>query len=174
MLRGIRNNWHKSKAAVLVETAFGKSPLPFIIPAGTHKFANSLVEELWSVGATAFDGSTFPRPHPISVAAAALAYGITTHRRSRVAKGTCEMALATVLAEVVTNSYHYSLNGYDLRLIELAEDDLSLALEQDGDTSAAEDQQEAYVAGRRSQYSDEELSQRRKELQVRLSAFSHR
>lgn len=175
MLRAIRNNWHKSKAAVLVETAFEKSPLPFIHPAGTHKFANSLVEDLWSEMGGALDGSVLPRPHPISIAMAALANGLTIHRRSVVASNLCMMALTTAVAHIRMNRYHYSLNGYDLTLIEGAEDDLSLALAQeDAGASAMEDGQSDGFARRGSQYTDIELTQRRNELQQRLANFSQR
>lgn len=121
MLRGIRNNWHKSKAAVLVETAFARSAVPFILPEGKDSFANALVERLWSNDPGVFDGSEGPRPHPITIAAAALAQAVIDHIGKRVVHSTCLAALAAITEEIQANRYAYSLNGADLILIDLAE-----------------------------------------------------
>lgn len=117
MLRGIRNNWQKSKAAVLIETALSKSPVPFILPQGKHKFANSLVEKLWSEDPCWFDGSDGARPHPIAVAAMALAYGLSEYVEDRVVHGTCFAALNETLNEIDRNRNAYPLIDKDLKII---------------------------------------------------------
>lgn len=124
MLRGIRNNWQKSKAAVLIETAFTKSPVPFILPQGKHKFANSLVENLWSEEPSLFDGSDGARPHPIAVAAMALAYGLSEYVESRVIHGTCFAALNETLNEIDRNRNSYPLIDKDLKILAHAIDSL--------------------------------------------------
>jgi hypothetical protein len=124
MLRGIRNNWQKSKAAVLIETAFARSPVPFILPEGEARFANYLVEQLWSSDPGIFDGSEGPRPQPIAIAAAALAQGLLEYATSKVKHGTCLAALHAVITEVTLHRSAYSLSGPDFILIALAEDRL--------------------------------------------------
>ena len=129
LLRGIRNNWQKSKAAVLVETAFSRSLVLFILPQGQHKFANTLVENAWSEDPSVFDGSVGPRPHPISIAAVALAQGVVDYRESRVAHGTCLGALQAIIAEIGENRYSYPLNGKDIIMIEGSRRQLSCELD---------------------------------------------
>lgn len=124
MLRGIRNNWQKSKAAVLVETAFSRSPVPFILPQGQHKFANLLVETVWSEDACSFDGSDGARPHPIAVAAIALTQGLSDYIESRVVHGTCFAALHETLAEIDRNRNSYPFIAKDFAIIQLAKDSL--------------------------------------------------
>lgn len=47
MIKWIRDTAQKSRAAVIVEKLFEQLPVPFIIPGGPSKFANSLIENAW-------------------------------------------------------------------------------------------------------------------------------
>lgn len=169
LLREIRNNWHKSKAAVLVETAFERCPMPYILPVGRGKFANTLVETLWSEDPSSFDGTKSSRPHPIAIAAAALAQGVIDNRFSRVIHHTCLAALDATIGQIRDNRNVYAFSGSDLIFIAIAEDQLAAEIEELTDRASAAAEPASSDQGARKPPTDEELEHRMAELDKKLN-----
>lgn len=121
MLNAIRDNWHKSKAAVIIEKAFIRSHFPFTDKHGA-KFANILVEKAWELNSSTFSCKNNITPNPISIAAMSLATGANYFEYDKCMKLTVSMALKSLLDEVRCNRRFYSLNGIDLDIIEFCEE----------------------------------------------------
>jgi hypothetical protein len=117
MLKWFKDTTKKSRAAVIVQNLVEMVPGAFMIPGGPAKFANSLVEDVWSADPCMFDGRKGPKPHHISIAAIALVRGMSVYSDSVVLHSTCKGALGYLLMDMEKIGFNYSLNGTDHLLL---------------------------------------------------------
>lgn len=126
MLQAIRNNWQKSKAAVIIQTGIENAPLGNAIPIGPAKMANALVERLWLIAPQFVDGSQGPRPNPPSVAVLALTLATEGNEGiSSVERQILQFVLVGLIEELTVNRFKYSLNGTDEYLIAMSQQSLA-------------------------------------------------
>lgn len=110
----------KAEAAVVVQNLLEHQVRARTFNLDPKEVAGDLVRRVWDTKPDMFNGSFGQRPYKIAVAAAALAYGISTSETSDANRAGLILSLGNVLAELETNGSLYPLNGIDHTLIESA------------------------------------------------------
>ena len=171
MLRAIQNNWHKSKAATIIQTGIENAPLGRAIPNGPAKMANALVERIWDVAPQFVDGTNGPRPNPPGVAVFALALGTEEIKGVRqLERQILQFVLIGLVEELTVNRYKYSLNGTDEYLISIAQQSLAEQFEA-GESDRSEVPTDAPQS---SAHIDAEMKQHGSDLDARIKAARER
>lgn len=120
LLRGVKNTYKKSEAAVIVQNLLemqAKMGMLDLDPAST---ANKLIEEVWSESPHLFDGRFGQRPHKLSVAAAAFARAVDRLGDNDPVMYVFMIAMGNIMNEVSTNGRLYPFNSVDIQLLEAA------------------------------------------------------
>lgn len=120
MLKSILNNYHLSKAAVVVDNVTGLHGIR-ALGVDPAALANMLVGDVFNEIPDMISGKTGKRPHKLSLAAAALTKGISGFAANRDKQLVLHLALGTVLLELTGNPNPYALTGVDHFLIDKAQ-----------------------------------------------------
>lgn len=117
LFKGIKNNYKKSEAAVVVQNLLeiqSKNGMFDLDPAAT---ATRLVELVWTSSPHLFDGRFGQRPHKLSVAAAAFANGIDVLDANSLNRHIFALCLGTILNELEVNGKLYPFSSLDRELL---------------------------------------------------------
>lgn len=120
LFNGIKNNYKKSEAAVVVQNLFEHQASLGNLSVDPAKFATALVARLWEQKVEWFDGTYGQRPHRVTVAAGALAHGVQLLPESDANRFGVLMALASVLSQLEKDAPLFAFNGIDERLLSYA------------------------------------------------------
>ena len=117
LFSGLGTFFRKSEAAGLVQ-----SFLTMQLDAGPRaadpaRLARRLVRTLWNTKPELFATPSGERPDKISVAAAALAFGVLGEEDEHT-QGALRRSLGQVLAEIESNAARYALNAMDQQLLD--------------------------------------------------------
>ena len=122
---GMVNTFKKSEAAVVVQKLLEIQAIAGLFDKDCAAYAQVLVDAAWSEKPTVFDGSFGQRPFKLSVAATALANGLshlkgnTSQVRSDSStRDALVLSLGNIFLEVETNGNLYPLNSLDHQLLE--------------------------------------------------------
>ena len=120
MLSRIISMFHMSKAAVVVQNLLEQHSANGLFRIDAQGLSNKWVASVYSQKPDMLGGRFGKRPHKISVAAVALAQGLTDSGDEDVR--TIAMAsLCTIISEVCANGQLYPFNGIDHILLEIAD-----------------------------------------------------
>ena len=114
----IKDTYRKSEAAVVVQNLLMIQFNAMIFIGDPAKEANRLVGAVWNFKPDVFSGSFGQRPHKITIAACALAFGIPNYNLVDINRNALLISLGNVLAEIEVNGRLYGLNTIDFKLIE--------------------------------------------------------
>lgn len=120
LFSGIKNNYKKSEAAVVVQNLLEHQQKIGLFDANPGSTATRLVGDLWDARPDIFNGNFGQRPHKLTVAAAALASGLRSQWPNESDRNAILVCLGIVLSEVERNGSLYPFNGVDERLIALS------------------------------------------------------
>ena len=130
---GIKSNYKKSEAAVVVQNLLERYELFDLNPAS---MANKLVAALWEEKPDIFNGKFGQRPHKLTVAAAALANGIHLFEKSDLNRSVLALSLGAILSDLEINGRLYPLNSIDHQLLEAAASIFAEIVSEDTDVEA--------------------------------------
>lgn len=124
---GLINTYKKSEAAVVVQKLLEIQANAGLFDKDCSAYAQVLVDATWSEKPTIFNGGFGQRPFKISVAATALANGLS-HLMSKgpqvggdtSTRDALVLSLGNIFLEVETNGRLYPLNSLDHQLLEAA------------------------------------------------------
>jgi hypothetical protein len=114
LFNGIKSNYKKSEAAVVVQNLLQHYELFDLDPAS---MANKLVAAIWKEKPDVFSGKFGQRPHKLTVAAAALANGIYLFAKSDLNRNVLALSFGAILSDVEKNGRLYPLNSLDHQLL---------------------------------------------------------
>jgi hypothetical protein len=118
MFKGIRDTYQKSLGAAfaqgLLETQAPRNNIT-LNPGST---ANRLVGTVWDQNPHLFDARYGQRPHKMTTAAAAFAYGIKDESEPLPNRIVFALCLARIMVELSVNGHRYPLNGLDTEILE--------------------------------------------------------
>jgi len=120
LLGGVKSRYKKSEAAVVVQKLLEHQTHVGMFDLDPAMVANRLVGNVWRTKPNIFDGKFGQRPHKITVAASALAYGIEMFDDGDTNRIALVLSLCRVLTEVETNGRLYPLNSLDNQLLEVS------------------------------------------------------
>ena len=120
LFSGIKNTYKKSEAAVIVQNLLEHQQKMDYFDQDPGSTATRLVGDLWDDKPDLFNGSFGQRPHKLSIAAAALAEGLTDQWPNESCRNAVLICLGLALSEVERNGSLYPFNGIDEQLIALA------------------------------------------------------
>lgn len=122
MFTAFKSVWKKSEAAVVVQNLLEHSVRALALDVDPKTTATLLVSGVWASSPDVFDGKFGQRPHKISVAASALATGISFFKEKddRHHLHACTIALGNLLSEVEANGSFYPLASVDWTLLNRA------------------------------------------------------
>src|SRR5690554_2868363 len=128
MFSFLKNNFLKSKAAVIVQNLLEIRRDEGCLTRDPAKLANSLVESAWSSRPRVFSGGFGDKPLEISIVISALKEGLGSCDLSQVEKREIAIALAMAIEEAHTNEEIYSFKKVDIFLINEAMEELDLRM----------------------------------------------
>ncbi|MCC3306047.1 hypothetical protein [Sneathiella sp. HT1-7] len=124
---GIINTYKKSEAAVVVQKLLEIQANAGLFDKDCGAYAGVLVDAIWSAKPAIFNGSFGQRPFKLTVAATALANGLShiSGHTSQVRSDTSTrdalvLSLGNIFLEIETNGQLYPLNSLDHQLLESA------------------------------------------------------
>ena len=119
---GIKNTLRKSEAAVIVQNYLEHIAQLGILRREPAKFANDLVQYAWNQSPAVFEGKNGQKPHKISIAAVALAFGTKTLDGSDADREAVIISLGNLLNVLEQNATKYEalFHQTDLELLESA------------------------------------------------------
>ena len=132
IFRGIKSTYKKSEAAVVVQNLLEQQVSTGLFELSPASTANKLVGGIWDQMPDVYDGKFGQRPHKITVAASALAYGVSITEEGDQDRTALILCLGNVLMELEKNGRFYTLSNLDHELIEAA---YTVYLEQVGENS---------------------------------------
>lgn len=110
-----------SQAAVVAQNLLEMHGASTEIAPIAGQMANKLVQKVFDERPKLFEGKEGRRPHKLSTAAAALAWGVKFMGEHPAAQQAMFLALGTVLLEVSGKPHLYALSSNDHMLLELAQ-----------------------------------------------------
>jgi len=115
---GIKSNWKKSEAAVIVQNQLEMVQKGWILDSShdPSKLATLLVATAWDSMPDVFNGKFGQRPHKLSVAAIAFALGIQTSNDDEY-QSALLVALGNILSHIDVNGSFYPFNSTDERIL---------------------------------------------------------
>lgn len=121
MLKAILNNYHLSKAAVIVDNLAVQHGIRScgVDPAS---LANMLVGDISNEIPDLVSGKTGKRPNKLTLAAAALAKGVLGFRSNREKQLVLHLALGSILLEITGRPFAHALSGADHLLLNMAQE----------------------------------------------------
>ncbi|WP_155399318.1 hypothetical protein [Vibrio campbellii] len=136
MFKGIKDNYKKAQAAVIVEnlpqmqidSGMFETTLP------VEDLANKMVQQAWDVKPDLLGGRFGTRPHKLSVAAftvaiAIVSYGNASSERSSEFQDVCFLMFGNIMNEIEVNGRLYNLSETDNVVIELAMNEVTPIME---------------------------------------------
>lgn len=115
---GIKSTYKKSEAAVVVQNLLEIQSKVGLLDLDPAKLANKLVEAVWNSKPDVFDGKFGQRPHKLTVAACALAYGIEHFEDSDTNRNALILSLGNIISEFEKNGGLYPFNSLDHQLFD--------------------------------------------------------
>jgi hypothetical protein len=120
ILSNIKSTYRKSEAAVVVQNLLEHQAKGGWFDMDPASLANRLVAAVWEQKPDVFGGKFGQRPHKITVAASALASGISFLEENDRNRYALVFSLGNILAEIEVNGMLYPLNSLDHQLLEIA------------------------------------------------------
>jgi hypothetical protein len=120
MFSFVKDTFKKSEAAAVVQSLLETQQRTGYFFGEPSNTARKLVAKVWDFKPDVFNGTRAGRPHKLSVAAFALATGVTDNEDDRRAQLPCLTALGQILINLNLGNSPYSLNGIDYQLIQLS------------------------------------------------------
>lgn len=118
LFSAVKDTYCKSEAAVVVQNLLTMQFDARIFNGDPAKEANKLVGNVWDFKPDVFSGGFGKRPHKITIAACALAFGIPKYKSTDTNRSALLISLGNVLSEIEKNGRLYGLNPIDMTLIE--------------------------------------------------------
>lgn len=119
LFSGIKDNWKKSEAAAIIQSLLENSQKNMGTFGFSHdpaQAATSLVQNAWEAIPDVFSGKFGQRPHKLTTAAIALAYGVQ-HTTNEDNQSQFLIALGNILNQVEVNGSFYPFNSTDNYLL---------------------------------------------------------
>jgi len=120
LFSGIKNNYKKSEAAVVVQNLLQMQFDAGMLDRDPASFATALVDAVWSDKPDIFNGNFGQRPFKISVAAIAIGMGIPQYSNGDATRNALVISLGNIFLELETNGRLYPLNSIDDQLLNAA------------------------------------------------------
>ena len=117
MFKGIKNNWKKSEAAVIIQNLLTMQASSGLFDRDPAASANKIVGDFWDKSEKLLDGRFGQRPHKLSLASAALADVMTMQGQEKYLNN-YSICLGNILSEISVNGALYPLNSLDQKLLE--------------------------------------------------------
>jgi len=120
LIRRLHSTYRKSEAAVVVRSLLDIQRNASLLEEDPAKLANLLVARAWEEMPDILNGKFGRRPYKITVAALALANGLSFFRSNNPLTLSLMISLATLLAKIEKNGAFYPLNNADFKLVDMA------------------------------------------------------
>lgn len=120
LFNAIKNTYRKSEAAVVVQNLLEHQAKAENFDLDPASYANRLITAIWDQKPDIFDGKFGQQPHKLTVAAVALANGVSQLEESDPNWHALVFSLGNILSELEVNGRLYPLNSLDHQLLETA------------------------------------------------------
>lgn len=121
LFSAVKDTYKKSEAAVVVQNLIEENVRDGIMESkNPAQLANILVGRVWDSMPDVFSGKFGQRPHKITIAAAALSYGIQTLGIEHRSAPELAFALGRILSQVEVNGDFFGFNSTDENLLTAA------------------------------------------------------
>ena len=126
MFKSIKDNWHKSHAAVVIQNLLNDAAADGVFVHDAAKVANAIVQGAWTdKTAHLFDGRFGQRPHKVSLAAACLSMSAAgmaqRNRHDHALMPAVMVSLGKLLNSIDAEGFLLPLQKVDEELIERAQ-----------------------------------------------------
>ena len=129
MFRGIRNNWKKAEAAVIVQVLLEGQARSGLFDADPGPTANFLVMKAWEARPEWFDGRDGVPPHKVAAAAAVLALAIDELPESGRFFAPVVGSLIQLMMDLADREHALPLTGKDQLLLAYSREALTEAMD---------------------------------------------